>query len=125
MACDIDQIVDDCPVPAALYSPFLAGVPLPKRFLPYHAQYVIGKDGKFQHQFVGLELSGREAFKIHVCLQLAVELLAFPVGMVMPDDFPVCEACVSPPNIGLNVRPRMELPIRSRRWRKVSAEGMP
>jgi len=37
MACDIDQIVDDCPVSAAFYSSFLAGIPLPKRFLPYHA----------------------------------------------------------------------------------------
>ena len=111
MACDIDQIVDDCPVSAAFYSSFLAGIPLPKRFLPYHAQYIVGQYGKFQHQFIGLELAGWEPLKVHVRLQLAVELFTLPMGVVMPDDFPVCEARVSPPNIGLNVRHKEELPF--------------
>lgn len=82
MACHIDQVIDDRPVPATLHSMFQMGVPFPKRFLPYHAQYIVGQYGKLQHQFIGLELAGWEPLKVHVRLQLAVELFALPVGMV-------------------------------------------
>ena len=104
MACHIDQVIDDRPVPAALHCPFQMGVLFPKRFLPDHAQYVVGQYGKFQHQFIGLELAGWKPFKVHVCLQLTVELFALPVGVVMSDDFPVSEIRIGPPYIGLNVR---------------------
>ena len=70
MACHIDQVIDDRPVPATLHSMFQMGVPFPKRFLPYHAQ------------LIGLELARWEPLKIYVRLQLAVELFALPVGMV-------------------------------------------
>ena len=74
MACHIDQVIDDRPVPAALHCPFQMGVPFPRRFLSYHTQYVVGQYGKLQHQFIGLELAGWEPLKVHVRLQLAVEL---------------------------------------------------
>lgn len=82
MACHIDQVIDDRPVPATLHSMFQMGVPFPKRFLPYHTQYVVGQYGKLQHQLIGLELARWEPLKIYVRLQLAVELFALPVGMV-------------------------------------------
>ena len=111
MACHIDQVIDDRPVPATLHSMFQMGVPFPKRFLPYHAQYIVGQYGKLQHQLIGLELARWEPLKIHVRLQLAVELFALPVGMVMLDDFPVSEAGIGPPHIGLDVRDKKELPL--------------
>ncbi len=111
MACHIDQVIDDRPVPAALHCPFQMGVLFPKRFLPDHAQYVVGQYGKFQHQFIGLELAGWKPFKVHVCLQLTVELFALPVGVVMSDDFPVSEIRIGPPYIGLNVRDKKKLPL--------------
>ena len=50
-----------------------------------------------------------ELLEIH--LQLAVELFALPVGMVMLDDFPVSEARIGPPHIDLNVRDKKKLPL--------------
>ena len=70
MACHIDQVIDDRPVPAAINYTLQMRVPLPKRFLPYHAQYIVGQYGKLQHQFIGLELAGWEPPKVHVRLQL-------------------------------------------------------
>lgn len=106
MACHIDRIIDDSPVPAAFCCPFQVGVPFPKRFLPYHSQYIVGQYGKLQYQFIGLELARWEPLKVHVSLQPAL-----PIGVVMPDDFPVCEACVDPPHVGLDVRDKEKLPL--------------
>ena len=111
MACYIDQVIDDRPVSAALHCPFQMGVLFPERFLSHHAQYIVGQDGKFQHQFIGPEFAGWEPLKIHVRLQLAVELFALSVGVVMPDDFPVSETRIGPPHIGFDVRNEKKLPL--------------
>ena len=49
MACHIDQVIDDRPVPAALHCAFQMRLPFPKRFLPYHAQYIAGQYGLPMH----------------------------------------------------------------------------
>ena len=107
----MDQVIDDRLVPAALHCPFQMGVLFPKCFLPYHPQYIVGQYGKFQHQLIGLELARWKPLKIHVRLQFAVELFPLPVGVVMPDDFPVSEARIGPPHIGLDVRDKKKLPL--------------
>ena len=78
MACHINQVIDGRPVPATLHCLFQMGVPFPRRFLPYHAQYIVGQYGRLQHQLIGLELTRWEPFKIHIRLQPAVELFAPP-----------------------------------------------
>ena len=40
-----------------------------------------------------------------------MELPAFPIGMVMPDDFPVRKACVDPPHVDFNVWDEEKLPL--------------
>lgn len=77
--------------------------------LAYHAQYVVGDYGKLHHQLVGIELAGRQPFQIHVCFYFAVELFAFPMRMVQPDDIMVVHSQVCPPGIGFDVIWKQEL----------------
>lgn len=111
VACHINQVVDNCPVPAPFHRPFQSGISPAKGFLAYHTQYVIRQDGQFQNQFICLKFSGWQTLKVHVCFQLAVELFAFPMGMVMPDDIPVTKTGVCPPHIDFNVWNKEELPV--------------
>ncbi len=81
------------------------------RLPAYHAEYVVGDYGKFQRQLVGIEFAGRQPFQIHVCFYFAVELLAFPMCMVQPDDIMFIHSQVCPPGIGFDVTWKQELAI--------------
>ena len=51
-------------------------------FLTDHAQDIIGNDRQFKKQLICIKLVGRKTFHIRVMLQLAMELLGLPMGMV-------------------------------------------
>ena len=76
----LDEIAEHCADP----SPFdgaLLRLPVLEGLLPHHAQDVVGDQGKLQHKLVRLELAGRKALHVHVGLELAMVLLAFPMGI--------------------------------------------
>ena len=50
-----------------------------------------------------------QPLQIHVGLDLAVELLAFAMGMVEPNDFAVGHSKVCPPGVGFYVALQKEL----------------
>lgn len=45
-------------------------------------RFFLQQYGKFQHQFIGLELAGLVPIRIPVCLQFAVGLFVLPVGVI-------------------------------------------
>ena len=81
------------------------------RFLTNHAQETIGDYCEFQNQFIGLKFARWKTFYIHVCFYFTVELLAFPMGMVILDDFFICHSGVCPPCIDFNIGWKKELTI--------------
>lgn len=76
VACHHHQILDHCACPASFYRvPHeMARV---DALVSDHTQDVISWHRKFQYKLICVELPREEPFQIHICLDLAVILLAF------------------------------------------------
>ena len=74
-----------------------------QRFLTNHTKQVVGDHGQFQHQGICIELAGREAFNVHVGLQLTVILFALAMRVVGFNDFIIGPAEIRPPHVDLNI----------------------
>ena len=85
MAGTEHQILNHSPQPAAANLPFCRLL-VPEGFLTNHPKEVEGDHRQFQYQSIGSKLPGRKTLDIHICLQLAMVLFAFPMGMVRSDD---------------------------------------
>lgn len=76
VACHHHQILDHCACPASFYR-----VPhemaRADALVSNHTQDVISWHRKFQYKLICVELPREEPFQIHICLDLAVILLAF------------------------------------------------
>ena len=90
----------------------LCGCPAPSNtFLPDHPQDVIDQDYQFQYQFITLKFAGKQPLQTHVCIDFAMELLTFAVGVVESDNFAVGQSRVCPSYIGFNITFQKELAI--------------
>ena len=76
MACHHYQILNDRPYPASFYR-VLHGMGRTDALVTNHTQDVISWHRKFQYKLICVELPRGEPFQIHICLDLAVILLAF------------------------------------------------
>ena len=106
-----NEVLNHSPKPAAQCLPFHGRIFLPKGFLSNHAQDVVGHHSQFQSQRVRLELSGREAFEIHVAFQFAVKLLRFPVSVIEGDKGAVGKGEVCPEHVDFHVRNQKNLSV--------------
>lgn len=111
VAGHVDQVTYDRAVASALYRVFKPRVPFSECFLTNHAKDVEGQNGQLQNKFVCVELAGRQAFQIHVRLQLAVILFAFSVCMVVGHNVLVLPVQIGPESIYLDVGNKQELTI--------------
>ena len=121
-----NEVLNHSPKSAAQCLPFHGRIFLPKGFLSNHAQDVAGHHSQFQSQRVSLELSGREAFEIHVAFQFAVEPLRFPMGVIEGDKGAVGKGEVCPNVIYLSLNPlNSRLQCRyNRPLNKLSCSGL-
>ena len=76
---------------------------MPERFLTNHSQNVVGQDCQLQYKLIGVKLTGRKAFYIHIRLDLAVVLLTLTMFMVKPDHIVIRLTEVCPPGIYLDI----------------------
>lgn len=81
MACHHYQVLDDRAYPSSFYRMFHR-VSRANALIPDHPQDVIGIHCKLQNKLICVELPGWEPLQIHIGLDFAVELLAFPMCMV-------------------------------------------
>ena len=111
MACHHDHISDHGTQTAAPYLMLCLCPTAAYRLLAYHAEYVVGDYGKFQHQLVGVEFIGRQPFQIHVYFDFAVELFTFSMCMVQANDVMTVHSQVCPPGVGFDVIHKQELVV--------------
>ena len=69
-----------------------------------HPEQVVSDNRQFQNQSIGTKLTRREAFNVHIRLDLAVELFAFGMGMVRIDDGLISPIQIGPPGIDFDIR---------------------
>ena len=111
MAGHHHQVADHSPDAAPFHTPFLPGCASANCTLTDHPEYVVGDHGQFKDQCVSFKLPWREAFHIHVRLDLTVELLTFSMGMVKVDDILVTKSKICPPGIDFDLRYQQVLAI--------------
>ena len=85
MPSEQNEIRDDCSQPATTYRTLFRLLVL-EGFLPNHTQNVERDHCQFQYEGVGFEFAGRQPFDVHICLELAVILLALSMSVVGFDD---------------------------------------
>ena len=102
MPGDLNEVGNHSAQPS---SPDMALVPLLvlQRFLPNHAEQIIGYHRQLKHQSVRVELAGREALDVHVGLQFTVILLAFAMRVVRFNDCVISPVEIRPPHVDFDV----------------------
>ncbi len=106
-----DYICDYCPQMAAANLIPNGTIIHAKRFLPNHAQDIVRYHRKLHHEAVRRKFPGWKPLYIHVGLELAVILLAFPMGMIKLDDLAIWEASIIPVHVHVNLTGQEELPM--------------
>ncbi len=78
MTSKLYEVADNRTDPTPVYFlPFWV-IPFFQGFLTNNPQDIIGNHCQFQHQLVAFKFPGWQSFNIHICLDLAVILLASP-----------------------------------------------
>ena len=109
MACHHNHVADNRTESATMY--LMACFSSANGFLSDHPQNIVGKNGQFKHQFIGVKLSGRQLFHIHIGLDFTVKLLIFTMGMVILNDFFICHPGIRPPSVHFQIRRKKKLAI--------------
>lgn len=102
MACHHNHVADNRTESATMY--LMACFSSANGFLSNHPQDIVGKNGQFKHQFIGVKLSGRQPFHIHIGLDFTVKLLTFTMGMVILNDFFIYHPGIRPPSVHFQIR---------------------